>query len=679
MPGAGARALVRGPAASGMMPAGPPTSASRRPSRSSARRTAARWRATSTGRSRTTSGRSRSTRRPRPTRSSAGPTASRSATRRPSRSARRRSRSIPTSAIRTTTACRTCSSSTGSTRPCRGSRPRSRPSATTRATTRTATWGRSTGPRDSLPRPWPSSGARSRSSRAIRRPKRRSPRSGASSIEPAAEAPQLCVERLAGDAEAAGGGSLGRLLGEPLADDRELDAGEQPGERLCGGGAVGRPDAGGEVVAADARAGWHREHEAVHLVLELADVARPGVELERPERVGRDAARAALFLALEAAEERLDEAGNVPDAMAKRRDPDRKHGEPVVEVAAKAPGGDLGLERPVGGGDDARAYAVRAVGADGLHLAVLDHAQELRLHARRRLADLVEEHRSLVRFGKEPAPIALGPGERAAHVAEELALEQRLRERGAVLHDEGPAAPRPALMNGARQELLAGARLALEEHGHAAPARALDEEQRLAHARRGGDERLAVGADGGQGRSRPLLQRGEQALPEDVAEGDLEPGEVAGLLVEVIGGPELHHGDRQRLGALGGDGDHGRAGGAGAQLAHDAAALRVGQVQLGDDAGHGGPAEQLEPGAQPRDGGHRRAGLGPEQRRPEQRTVARIGVDDEQVQGAQVHRVRARRIPAVPGRCNAENRSIKLMHALQSRRHRAPKATIAAA
>src|SRR5579885_2414399 len=76
--------------------------------------------------------------------------------------------------------------------------------------------------------------------------------------------------------------------------------------------ASSRPDAGGEVVAADARARRHGEHEAVHLVLELADVARPGVELERAERVRGDAARAALLLALEAAQERLHETGNVP-------------------------------------------------------------------------------------------------------------------------------------------------------------------------------------------------------------------------------------------------------------------------------------------------------------------------------------------------------------------------------
>ena len=51
-------------------------------------------------------------------------------------------------------------------------------------------------------------------------------------------------------------------------------------------------------------------------------------------------------------------------------------------------------------------------------------------------------------------------GERAAHVAEELGLEQRLGNRAAVDRDEPVGAPRAVVVNRARDHLLAGAGLA---------------------------------------------------------------------------------------------------------------------------------------------------------------------------------------------------------------------------
>src|SRR5439155_1358781 len=84
------------------------------------------------------------------------------------------------------------------------------------------------------------------------------------------------------------------------------------------------------------------------------------------------------------------------------------------------------------------------------------------LHGRRRLADLVEEDGAVARRLEEPATVTLGAGERPAQVTEELALEERLGNGGAVLHQEGRLRARAAAVGGARQELLAGAGLTLE-------------------------------------------------------------------------------------------------------------------------------------------------------------------------------------------------------------------------
>ena len=96
--------------------------------------------------------------------------------------------------------------------------------------------------------------------------------------------------------------------------------------------------------------------------------------------------------------------------------------------------------------------------ADALELALLQHAQQLRLQRRAHRPDLVEEERALVRLLEPSLPRADRAGERAADVAEELRLEQRFRNRAAVERDEAVGAARAAVMNRARGELLAGAR-----------------------------------------------------------------------------------------------------------------------------------------------------------------------------------------------------------------------------
>src|SRR5437870_10873110 len=309
-----------------------------------------------------------------------------------------------------------------------------------------------------------------------------------------AEAAELGVEGLARDAETARGGALGGLLLEALADERELDAREDAGERLARHDRVRVADAGGQVMAAEALLRADGEHQAVHLVGELAHVARPGVSLERPQRGAVEAARRAALALLAAGEEVRRERRHVGHAVPERRHADGEHGEAVVEVEAEAPRRHLGLERAVGGRDDARAHAAHAGGAHRLHLLVLEDAEQLRLHGRRRLADLVEEDGARARLVEEPAAVALGAGEGPAHVAAELALEERLGEGGAVLHQERRLRARAAAVDGARQELLASAGLAFEEDGHGAQRGALDERQDRAHVLGGGDEGRRVRA-----------------------------------------------------------------------------------------------------------------------------------------------------------------------------------------
>ena len=107
------------------------------------------------------------------------------------------------------------------------------------------------------------------------------------------------------------------------------------------------------------------------------------------------------------------------------------------------------------------------VAADALELVLLQEAQQLDLDRRRDLADLVEEQRAAVGLLEAPFAPPDRAGERAALVAEELALEQRLGERGAVQLDERLLGARAVLVDGRGDELLAGAALAGDEHRRA--------------------------------------------------------------------------------------------------------------------------------------------------------------------------------------------------------------------
>src|SRR5207249_1525812 len=191
------------------------------------------------------------------------------------------------------------------------------------------------------------------------------------------------------------------------------------------------------------------------LTIHLHDVARDEVVLlrvvaERAERHPQQLGR--LRLHASAALERLEhedladrlEVVLQRDAffsLAQRRQRDGDDVDTVEEVLAEVAVADRLAEVAVRGCEDADVHLRLHVRSDAPDDAVLQHAQELDLHRRRGLADLVEEDRAAVGLVEQAALLADGPGERAALVPEELGLEQRLRHRSAVDADELAAPP----------------------------------------------------------------------------------------------------------------------------------------------------------------------------------------------------------------------------------------------
>ena len=106
----------------------------------------------------------------------------------------------------------------------------------------------------------------------------------------------------------------------------------------------------------------------------------------------------------------------------------------------------------------------RLVPAHPPELAGIEEPQQLGLEPDGHLADLVQKERSLVRHLDQAVLHLVGAGEGALLVAEDLRLDEVLRQGGAVQGDERRVLPRAVVPDRVRHELLAGAALALDEH-----------------------------------------------------------------------------------------------------------------------------------------------------------------------------------------------------------------------
>ena len=187
-------------------------------------------------------------------------------------------------------------------------------------------------------------------------------------------------------------------------------------------------------------------------------------------RIGLRAARG------EPLEEVLRQEQDVAPALAERRHVDADDVDAVVEILAEA------LLVHLASRSRLVAVTMRAsngdlrVAADRAHLALLERAQELRLHLERQLADLVEEERaaaSPARRGRRAAALA---SVKAPRACPNSSLSSSVGGIAAqLMATNGAVAPRAPVVERARDELLARAALARDEHRRVAVGDAGDE------------------------------------------------------------------------------------------------------------------------------------------------------------------------------------------------------------
>jgi hypothetical protein len=149
--------------------------------------------------------------------------------------------------------------------------------------------------------------------------------------------------------------------------------------------------------------------------------------------------------------------------LAQRRHEERQHAQPVIQVAAERPVQHEIFDARVRRRDDARAERERRVAAEPLDALFLDDPQQLALRVERQLGDRVEIHGAGARRLETARPRGDRVGEGAALVAEELRVDQRSGQRGAVHRHERRLRARAARVQLARHGVLAGAGLAGDE------------------------------------------------------------------------------------------------------------------------------------------------------------------------------------------------------------------------
>src|SRR5262249_31743738 len=143
-----------------------------------------------------------------------------------------------------------------------------------------------------------------------------------------------------------------------------------------------------------------------------------------------------------ALEHERQERAEIFRTVAERRQAEDRSRQAREQIGAKLAALDQALEVAVRRRNDVEVHGERARGADGRHLLLLQHAEQRRLRGEREVADFVEKQRAAVRAPDVAEAIFVRARKRTLAEAEELALDERRRQRAAVDRDERTGASR---------------------------------------------------------------------------------------------------------------------------------------------------------------------------------------------------------------------------------------------
>ncbi|MNH11809.1 hypothetical protein D3C79_713330 [compost metagenome] len=172
-------------------------------------------------------------------------------------------------------------------------------------------------------------------------------------------------------------------------------------------------------------------------VAQLAHVAGEVVALQLLQELAMQAAERLAILLGKLGHEVLAQHGHVIHVLAQGGDQQQALAEPVIEIGPELALLHVTTEGLMGRGDEAKIGVALLLGAERPVAAGLEHPQQLGLHGGGHVAHLIQEQGAAVGLGHQPGLVGQGAGEGPLLVTEQLALDQVLRDGGAVDGDEG--------------------------------------------------------------------------------------------------------------------------------------------------------------------------------------------------------------------------------------------------
>ena len=241
----------------------------------------------------------------------------------------------------------------------------------------------------------------------------------------------------------------------------------------------------------------------------------------------------------EVIDEVVGEKANVVAPFPQRGRADLQHRESVEEVLSEGAVLDHLLEVPMGRRDDAHVGSNLGGAAHPAEGLVFHEAEQFRLQRRGHLADLVQEDGAAPGRFEQALLLGARVGERAALVAEELRLQERLGERRAGDVHEGAIAPWAGSVDRSSGEVLSGSALADHQHRRGRALRELVQHPSQLTDRFGASDDSVVRLPAAQPAHLAAQAGGLQGALGD--HGDLVDVEGLGEEVE---GADLHRVDR---------------------------------------------------------------------------------------------------------------------------------------
>ena len=200
-------------------------------------------------------------------------------------------------------------------------------------------------------------------------------------------------------------------------------------------------------------------------VLQLADIARPGIVQQCTGRLRAELAEAFVFLGREALDQLFSDLDHILATFTQRWHFDRNDVQAIVQILAEPPCPDLFGRIAVRRTNDPDIDLARLDRADGLDHRRLQEAQQLGLQRQIHFADFIQEQRSTVGRRSSPQLVRNCPGKRPFQVAEDFGFKKIFRDRAAVERDERAGAPRRLVVDRLRGQFLPGPAFATDQHG----------------------------------------------------------------------------------------------------------------------------------------------------------------------------------------------------------------------